>query len=609
MLHADTATNGSVGLKIFKIKEYFLATLSVVALLLLGGEQYYVIFWLAFTGLLLGLVSYRFYPLSFNFLNFLILGYLGISLLRVIADGAGLSIPTLYVYALGLLSYLTGLMLKTRHLKLFLHVFLVATFMLVLWGLLQYFTGRFDYYPLHGRANTLFANANLFGSIIYIALLLVSGVYIKKPSPWLLLFVFIFATGLFATHTRAGMVALFCALAFMSLLLWPNKQRLWSLGRVTVSVILAAVFMISSDALLREQGSPEAVGDRTLAVRILNIADTGDPRLEQYSKALEAGYERPWWGHGPTSFGALYYRLQEAQPYVINNAHVHNDFLQLWVEFGVSTLPFLLLFLLLIYWRVLQRRRQSRLTVLQITVAAAILAILVHAQFSFPLHMATHLSVTLLLAGYLVRTLSSHRGADTARHVNFCGMAQSVLIVVALLPVIADFFLYQAKKYHAGEQLQEAVIAAQRARLFNPFNSAGYMLEANIRTRLALQFEDTQQGDIAERLILKSAGRDARNVSLMIPLLAIYRDFPRILSRSLDENARQKMIRFIAEYMYEQKKNDLDVQLEYIRTMHALGDYERMYAFIDRLKNEHRLTTQLLNRYLMKTGVNDFRLE
>ena len=107
----------------------------------------------------------------------------------------------------------------------------------------------------------------------------------------------------------------------------------------------------------------------------------------------------PVTGCGFDSFYAAYplVRSPEVRSFY---SHVHNDFLQVWVEGGAIGLTFLLLLLIPLLHRTLRAIGGAKGTI-AIGLAAGLMALLLHSMVDFSLHSPSNAAIAAILAGAL----------------------------------------------------------------------------------------------------------------------------------------------------------------------------------------------------------------
>ncbi|MFN4089019.1 MAG: O-antigen ligase family protein [Alphaproteobacteria bacterium] len=135
--------------------------------------------------------------------------------------------------------------------------------------------------------------------------------------------VFVVATAILLTHSRAGLVCTMAAILVLLLALGlSGAMRLWrTLAAVGVATALAGAVLIAG-------------GGAVTAERFLLVGDHAETRLALYHRTIEATTDSPWLGTGYGTFGQAFrpYRTQAiAEPFT----EAHNTYLETAMELGV----------------------------------------------------------------------------------------------------------------------------------------------------------------------------------------------------------------------------------------------------------------------------------
>lgn len=238
--------------------------------------------------------------------------------------------------------------------------------------------------------NTAAATVNLF-----VPLLAVLAVYrgvAAKSATLLIVAVAVLATAVGITGGRASALALigslivFCIGSFR----WAVKHRLsWVLGAGLVGLTIAhGLHRVFPTAGIRGRG----LGHRLAT--LADPAEAGATRFPIWEATLAMIGERPWLGWGP---GAFYQVYPAFRPPVDHTAgfHVHNDYLQYWVEGGLPAFGMVLTLAgvaVWLAWKQLNTRTQAGYDqVAPVAAAAAIAGAGFHAFFSYNLQVMPYL--------------------------------------------------------------------------------------------------------------------------------------------------------------------------------------------------------------------------
>ena len=193
--------------------------------------------------------------------------------------------------------------------------------------------------------------------------------------------------GLMLSYSRAGIALGLLALG-VTILAAGRFQRLRTRLIVGVSIVAAAAVPIVRLGWERLAERYAASATELVSARVTVITD---------SFSLIGDF--PVTGCGFGSFYAAYplVRSPEVRSFY---SHVHNDFLQVWVEGGAIGLTFLLLLLIPLLHRTLRAIGGAKGTI-AIGLAAGLMALLLHSMVDFSLHIPSNAAIAAILAGAL----------------------------------------------------------------------------------------------------------------------------------------------------------------------------------------------------------------
>src|SRR5258708_1004415 len=231
-----------------------------------------------------------------------------------------------------------------------LHFSLFAGFLMGLHGLVQSlgmegvnWNNRFE-----SRAFATLGNPNYLGGYLVGLLPLVFNLTLRSQNPksWLWfrgISMALFA-GLMVTRVRGAYLALLGAMLFLLLTFLPPWGRDLFRRNARYVALVFGILLIGGGAYIARHGGVALFSRSQVSVQ---------QRLETYPVALEMVKDRPWFGIGLGQLG-IQYPLYQYRPFkpvdypqhpYTYSEHVHNEFLQFWVEGG---LPGLLFFLVVI---------------------------------------------------------------------------------------------------------------------------------------------------------------------------------------------------------------------------------------------------------------------
>lgn len=281
----------------------------------------------------------------------------------------------------------------------------------------SYFRGR-------GRiaTGTLIARAHYAGLLnmllpLFLAYLVVGGGRRRGPTRseeqarlWFFVVAAAFVgLAVLLTLSRGGVLSLILTLLFVGALSRFRSRRVRHsrlAGTLPVVLLLAVLALggaIGLDALLARFDSDEVGGRPTL-----------------YSTTLGMIVERPIGGFGPGMFEWAFPAYRPADLIKKRFVHVHNDYLEIAVEWGV---PLALVFWGFVGWRwlmscrVFLRTRDPWRATVALATAAGIFSILVHSLVDFNLHIPANLmvfAILLALSGWAASAEDSARREKTS---------------------------------------------------------------------------------------------------------------------------------------------------------------------------------------------------
>ncbi|MBB4153898.1 O-antigen ligase [Sphingomonas jinjuensis] len=229
----------------------------------------------------------------------------------------------------------------------------------------------------------LFVNRNHQATLLLVAIVLTPAVMGPRRRAAIPIVLLLFAGGIVATTSRAGLALLLPALAIAALLSVERRPRPRdvAIGGVALAVAVAAAWA---------SGAVQLVATR--------FAD-GSERYAFWQATLAATRDFWPWGSGIATFDKIF-PLYESDaligPYRIPAAH--NDFLQLLLEGGLPALVLIVAGIGLLTAAAHAARRRS----LGQAAAAGLAILLIHSALDFPLRMMALSAVFGLLSGILL---------------------------------------------------------------------------------------------------------------------------------------------------------------------------------------------------------------
>lgn len=380
---------------------------------------------------------------------------------------------------------------------------------LVLLGLLQHFFAFWHIDHNGVRAAATFVTPNTFATVVNLFLLPLATVYlVSDRSPKVLALVLWLFAGLVASQSRGGMLAMFAGLGFFALCL--GRRRLRDAAEPAKRLLIGGAVVWAGVVVLGKITVPLFHGDST-DVPSLDawIGRSFWDRGEIYAIALRLILERPWLGGGANMFWPLF---EPYCPEIFGDRtflFAHNDYLQIWVEYG---LPGFLLLLALgaaalrAAYAVSQREPADPLP---LACGAALASCFAHAVVDFPLYVPFVLFVAGALLGALSRVAACSGRApvpDRAAARGGPGTSVRAAVVLAGLALLAQPTLAQIATGHAVTVLgrgdvDRGLYWQSVARRLEPRNLVHYWAESVIWRELARESGDRGHWAKADRLL------------------------------------------------------------------------------------------------------------
>ena len=320
--------------------------------------------------------------------------------------------------------------------------------------------------------------------------------------------------------SRAAMLALLAAIA----VLFVGGVRLAGCARLArlAAVILGSVLLAQTVAALVPDGRGPGA-DRLAS--LTDPAAAGASRLRIWDAAIEMIGERPLLGYGPGTFFQAY---PPWRPPDDGSAafHVHNDYLQYWVEGGLPALLLLLLLFLVCAWRLLRvssaQPLDSRFEAARLAVGAAVAGCAIHALFSYNLQVLPYLVVL----GGLLAALDAADSGGVALSFPLGGVRRRLLPAIALggamlLPAthvaaigLSHYHTDQAMAHIGADEAEAAHRSFRRARQLWDAPDAAWTFHADLYRRLLRNVAEERtdlRREMRERAFELIDGATARN--------------------------------------------------------------------------------------------------
>jgi len=453
---------------------------------------------------------------------------------------------------------------------------------LVLLGLMQYFFGiwQFDLAVWHLADNPLrpaatFVTPNSFATAINMFLVPLAGLYIVRGSRRSLAIVLWLFAGLVATQSRGGMLAFLAGLAYVAVCLGLPALRE---GRRRILLVLAgwiAVWIVVVGA--GTLAVPVVPGGATLASASAPWMDRGTAeRPELYMATLKLIREHPLAGAGANMFFPLFEAVKPASLQDSEYFYAHNDYLQVWLEFGAPGIALLLLLVIASLVIALRAHRRSPGNSTPFVCGAALATCFAHALVDFPLY----IPFILMLSGAYLGALAAHSGgrlpAPAARFVDRALDVVSPPIRWALMlavltwlaqPMLAEMAVLRSIVLLARGEAGDGIYWQSVARRLEPRHPAHYWAEATIWREQAILTKNSLLAAQADALFTEGMQVNRYDVANLLGRINLHRRHSDLLTHA----APPAEILAWAERAAALRPQSLIVQAELARTLAYAG--------------------------------------
>ncbi len=480
---------------------------------------------------------------------------------------------------------------------------LTVTLGLVLWGIIQRYTGQGILVPQGPRANAIFYTPNTFAAFLNLLLLPLIARYVFSQNrsivPVLLVFL-----GLVSTVSRGGLLAFSAGLIVLGgltvLLKLPFKyQRL-------VRLIAGLLLVLAIDQVLTGL-TTDLIKPYELSDRFSNALASGiEARLVLYGIAWDLIKEAPWFGHGYFNFQYFFQRDQVA-PYLDSaTKFVHNDYLQIWLETGIFGLIALLSIPITLFYSAWHSTKHaltaknsneqadhSDTLPLMLGLVAGSATTFAHALVDFPLYppalllllgaemgMINRLSADITnrpaLFGRMTHQLE-HMGLRS--HV-LSALLLSFLVIWLALPALAESIHQKARQTLVAHNTDTALKLFRLARALAPYEPMYYLTEGLAWRKTAVYANNRELAMAADRLFEAGAAVHPYRFENLYSRLKLNQDFGSLLDNPATPESLLKWNETIRTW----HPNDISTQLDTINILRGLGRKTEAQGELDRLR-------------------------
>jgi O-antigen ligase len=253
-----------------------------------------------------------------------------------------------------------------------------------------------DTFRLHGTSNVVITYANMCATLLMICMYYIF--YKNNKSYLLIISAFIFLTLLLLTETRGPFIGIIIISIYLVFILKNGTENRFNF---MTPLILIFIFIVSIISI------PNPLGERFKEMTKINLAeplDTGNYYLRNRAYFIIYGIEELqtnyFKGVGPQNIRDRMSQSLKTKNVdkIIPTDHLHNDFLDITVKFGITSL----ILLFLIYFCIIKTKNKEHRILLNILMIMLLSSQLTQSQFAH--HQAITFFITLF---YLLREKSN----------------------------------------------------------------------------------------------------------------------------------------------------------------------------------------------------------
>jgi O-antigen ligase len=413
---------------------------------------------------------------------------------------------------------------------------LAVTTALAVVGLVQYIAFLLNLHE-RSRADGFFSTPNSYASALNCFLLPVTALYLRGHWPRAALSIGLLCfAALVASASRGGLLSFAAGLAFLVVVFFTRSA---SVGYTTRRVgMLAAGLMLCWFAVRLLPDIVPGTAVLSGAIRDFTQPSATMGRMDIYRVALELIARKPIAGWGANTFHTLFEASKSEVWGPTTFAFVHNDYLQIWLEYGLAG-ALLLAGIVAISLRYAYRGAGLSRGAEATAAGASLAAAFAHATVDFPLY----LQYTLLLVGCMLGAQAAIRGdtlsQGTTRFAErtsaaFTPVLRGALALLALAwlaqPMLAEQASRSSMLALARADVDDAMYWASVARRLEPKGSDHYWAEAVILRERAVAANDRRYADQADSLLAQATNANAYDVNAYIARARLHRNNRTLLS-------------------------------------------------------------------------------
>lgn len=418
---------------------------------------------------------------------------------------------------------------------------LAITLAMAVAGLLQHVAFLLEILDV-SRADGLFLTPNSYAAALNLLLLPATALYVIGHRRYIALpfCIFLCFAALVASASRGGLLSFAAGLVFLAAVLVAGKSRdsgvFRRIGLLISGWAVCWLIVRTLPGLAPGTGTPGGV------LRDLAHPSATMGRMEIYQVVLELIWQKPLSGWGANTFHALFEASKSDAWGATTFSFVHNDYLQMWLEYGMAGLLVLAAVIAAAFgyvYRTIGSDSQGE----GVAAGAALTAVFTHAVVDYPLFL--HYSI--LLVACMLGAIAALRGSTIAQaFVAFTDRASAAFTPVMRVSLALLVLAWFSQPMLAEQASRSSLLALQRsdlsgalywasvARRLEPKGSDHYWAEGVILREYAIASNDRRYADEADARFAQAAQANPYDVNAYIARARLHRANRALLSKPAD---------------------------------------------------------------------------
>ncbi|MBE3128638.1 MAG: O-antigen ligase family protein [Actinobacteria bacterium] len=393
----------------------------------------------------------------------------------------------------------------------FIRLFFLISFLVSLYTLIQYYGIDLLYKKYHGLTSTL-GQKNWISNYIAMVFPVIFSFFLlqkhKKVKTIYYILLSILYINIMICQSRGIWISIF--LSFILGLYLINKLKLRKYFRKNRKWLTLLVITLLIITVIYSTSNPLNKSAMTVVQRAATTFDKNDvsinTRLLIWKNTLNMIKDHPWLGSGIGTFKLKYQNYQadylQENPgeikYWIKAGEAHNEYLQIWAELGIIGL---FLFLIIIYFfydsiiKFLNEEEKDNVKdnkenkIIVVGMLTGITCFLIHALFSFPLHVPALGAAFFMMFGLTLRftkglnsnkenqldiTIKSANGKNNKYKIIFTILILSLAIFlinsIVVKPYISELYYFKGMIFNLNYKFRDSLPLLSQAANLSPHN-------------------------------------------------------------------------------------------------------------------------------------------